>query len=92
LQTVFHSKIPREIFSLLKVYIMKDFKAPVQVSLTNIRGKQISTVKLNSMGRKRRRYETCIFMPNGSGEVVAVYSNARAAHCGHMLFVDSFIR
>lgn len=91
MQTDFDPKIPREKFSLLKVYIMKEFKLPVQVSLTNIRGKEISTVKLNSMGRKHRRYETCVFLPNGDSEVVGLYSNAKSAHFGHMRIVSSFI-
>lgn len=79
-------------FSLHERFTMKDFKVPVQLSLTNIRGKQISTVKLNSLGRKHRRYETCVFMPSGSSEVVRYYSNAKDAHYGHMMLVNSFIR
>lgn len=69
---------------------MKEFKLPVKIASTVIRGKEVSTVKLNSMGHKRKRYETCIFTENASCEW-AVYSTAKDAHLGHMSLVTKLL-
>jgi hypothetical protein len=70
---------------------MKEFKLPVAIAKTVIRSVEISTLKLNSMGRKRKRYQTNVYLSNGSIEVVALYSTAKSAHLGHVSLVTKFI-
>lgn len=70
---------------------MKEFKLPVAIATTVIRSIEISTMKLNSMGHKRRRYHTVVYLSNKSIEVVEQYSTAKAAHLGHVSLVTKFI-
>jgi hypothetical protein len=69
---------------------MKEFKLPVTIASTVIRSVEVLTVKLNSMGRKRVRYQTSVSTKSGSFDL-AVYSTAKAAHLGHVSLVTKFV-
>jgi len=57
---------------------------PEPVAFDVVGGREISTIKLNSMGKG---YETCVFYPNGDNLVVARYDTLEAAVAGHQQFL-----
>ena len=61
-----------------------EFIKPERVAFDVVGGREISTVKLNSMGPG---YETCVFYPNGDNQVVATYVTLGDALTGHMWIV-----
>ena len=59
---------------------MKDFKLPERVKLDKVGETEISTVKLNSVGRG---YETCLFYANGETSVFSQYDTVAEALATH---------
>ncbi len=58
---------------------------PESVAFDIVGDREISTVKLNSMGIG---YETCIFYPNGDSQVVAAYYTLEDAIAKHKWIVE----
>ena len=57
---------------------------PEPVAFDVVGGREISTIKLNSMGPG---YETCVFYPNGDNQVVATYDTLEDAIANHKFIV-----
>ena len=57
---------------------------PERVAFDVVGGREISTIKLNSMGPG---YETCVFYPNGDNLVVATYDTLEDAIANHKFIV-----
>jgi hypothetical protein len=57
---------------------------PEPVAFDVVGGREISTIKLNSMGPG---YETCVFYPNGDNIVVATYDTLEDAIANHKFIV-----
>ena len=57
---------------------------PEPVAFDIVGDREISTIKLNSMGIG---YETCVFYPNGDTQVVATYYTLEDAIANHKRIV-----
>lgn len=63
-----------------------EFITPERVAFDVVGGREISTIKLNSMGPG---YETCVFYPNGDNHVVASYVTLDDAIASHKWIVEN---